>query len=278
MILDEFATDLKSSLNLSYLLPHLMKRKLLTTKEEHRLKNQTKTDHDNNCEFIDYLKTKGSCAFDLFLSALRDETEHLGHVDLYKRMSERAELAGVQVSLETLPLSDSLNSCPSASISRDDQSTITSVNHVPQSPESMPPSTNNKCSDMEITLKTIMEQLDKVEKTVMRIQLELQGLRKVCDRLMLSKPWPEQESESDRSNRMGSRSQGNEGIGADYSSLDSETSTGPVQQPQSIKEFLPGQHDTDSLHSIHEEKTSNTSSVLVLPPKLSTPLPIGLHV
>lgn len=102
-VLDEFTTDLKSSLNLSYLLPHLMKRKLLTTSEEHKLKNQAKSDHDNNGEFLDYLKTKGSRAFPLFLAALREETEHLGHVDLCERISQRARQAGIQIMFEALP-------------------------------------------------------------------------------------------------------------------------------------------------------------------------------
>ena len=116
----------------------------------------------------------------------------------------------------------------------------------------------------------------------MHNQSELQGLRKVCDKLTLVKP--EQESESDRPNHKVSRSQGNKGIGADYCSLDSET-TGSGQQLEScvLKEPLPGQHDTDSLQSLHEEKTRNTRSnaQLVLPRKStdSTPLqPIGLHV
>ena len=70
--------------------------------EEHKLKNQAKTDHDNNSEFLDYLKPKGSCAFALFLAVLRDETEHLGHVDLCERMSQHAEQAGMHITLEAL--------------------------------------------------------------------------------------------------------------------------------------------------------------------------------
>lgn len=94
MVLDEFAPDLKSSLNLPCLLPHLMQRKLLTASEERRLKSgQAKTDRDINSEFIDYLKTKGSRAFPLFLESLKDEDEHLGHADLWERMSQRAESA-----------------------------------------------------------------------------------------------------------------------------------------------------------------------------------------
>ena len=80
-ILEEFAQDLRSSLNLTCLLPHLMKRRLLTASEEQKLKNQVKTDLDINSEFLDCLKTKGSRAFALFLAALREEKEHLGHVD-----------------------------------------------------------------------------------------------------------------------------------------------------------------------------------------------------
>ena len=96
-VLDEFASDLRSSLNLSYLLPHLMGKKLLTTSEEQRLLEERDRDtHDeNNNKFICYLKTRGSHAFTLFLEALRDETEHLGHVNLYERMSQRAKSVGI---------------------------------------------------------------------------------------------------------------------------------------------------------------------------------------
>ena len=96
-VLDEFASDLRSSLNLSYLLPHLMERKLLTTSEEQRLLEERDRDtrDENNTKFICYLKARGSHAFTLFLEALRDETEHLGHVNLYERMSQRAKSVGI---------------------------------------------------------------------------------------------------------------------------------------------------------------------------------------
>ena len=281
MILDEFASDLKSSLRLSYLLPHLMKRKLLTTSEECRLKNQTRTDHDNNCDFIDYLKTKGSCAFDLFLAALGDETEHLGHVDLYNKMSKRATESVVSMmSLETL----SGSSASTQSIDHDQSA----VNRVPSanSPPSLATTRAFSSTMIEITLKVIMEKLDKIEKTVKHNQSEIQELRKVCDKLMLVKP--EQESESDRPDCRG-HSLRPHSISADSSSISDSETIGPVQQLQSCESqvtkeplALPDHHDNGSLHSIHEERTSNTLSALVFPqnsksqPQISWP--IGLHV
>ena len=280
VILDEFATDLKSSLNLTYLLPHLMKRKLLTTKEEHRLKNEAKTDHDNNCEFIDYLKTKGSRAFDLFLAALRDETEHLGHVDLYKRMSERAEIESAGIS--TLTSSDALNIGQSAKIYPDQ-----SVNHFcePCTVESLPIASLRSLSIPSATVtnsgaeSAVIQQLNKIEKIVTNNQTELQELRKVCDKLIFVKL--EQESKP----AGGSRPQG---TSAECSSLDSDIPVGPVQQAQSCENqatkrpLLGHHHDTNSLHSTCEEETSNTSSALAIPHKSpSLPQkswPIGLHV
>ena len=197
-ILDNFAPDLKSSLNLTYLLPHLMKRKLLTTSEEHKLKNQTKTDHDNNSEFLDYLKTKGSRAFALFLAALRDETEHLGHVDLCERMSRRAEQAGVRITLEILP-TESMESSFSAGVGNQlihthstsepatRRESLDSSVCSPSRPLSTAKIINHSFTErLEKTLNYIVQQLDKIEKAVNENRIELERLRKtVCDDLML---------------------------------------------------------------------------------------------
>ena len=207
-ILEDFASDLKLSLNMTYLLPHLMKRKLLTTAEEHKLKNQAKTDHDNNSEFLDYLKTKGSRAFALFLAALRDETEHLGHVDLCERMSHRAEQAGIRITLEALP-TESMERSLSAEVGNQlIPSLIPHHSHSMSEPatrrESLdssvgsPPgrslsatkmideSFTEKLSKLEKAQNHIGQQLDRIEQAVNKNRIELERLRKtVCDDLVL---------------------------------------------------------------------------------------------
>ena len=194
---------------------------------------------------------------------------------MFKRATESVVS---MMSLETL----SGSSASTQSIDHD-QSAVNQVTSA-NSPPSL--ATTWACSStmIEITLKVIMEKLDKIEKTVKHNQSEIQELRKVCDKLMLVKP--EQESESDRPDCRGHTLRP-QSISADSSSISDSETIGPVQQPQSCenqvtKEPLPDHHDNGSLHSIREERTSSTLSALVFPrnsksqPQISWP--IGLHV
>lgn len=288
MILDEFAPDLKSSLNLSYLLPHLMKRKLLTTSEEHKLKSQAKTNHDSNSEFIDYLKTKGSRAFSLFLTALRDETEHLGHLDLYERMYQRAKSAGISIrtaletsaseSLDTTSVGDapvihhthSTSEPRLAGIRRGlSDSSVESHAQGSRSTKLSPVKVNDSA-----TLNFIVKQLDRIEKAVMTNQSEIVELRKVCDKLMLVKPELDKflSQYDTRPNSRGSRP-GSSGMEGDCSSGGSEISLAPMHDLQRKKQLKkrhltpPRSKSSDSLHSAQEEISNLESySALALPP------------
>jgi len=75
--------ELVTTLNLACLLPHLKKRKLLTDNDADLLSKPEPTRQDT-VKFLSILKTKGRLAFSLFTDALHDETEHLGHSELYK--------------------------------------------------------------------------------------------------------------------------------------------------------------------------------------------------
>ena len=86
-ILTDFAQELKSTLNLPCLLPGVIKRKLLTNGEVAQLKHPNKPNLEKNYEFLNILKTKGSKAFVKFLEALQEEDQHLGHEDLYAKLS-----------------------------------------------------------------------------------------------------------------------------------------------------------------------------------------------
>ena len=297
-ILDDFAPDLKLSLNLTYLLPHLMKRKLLTTSEEHKLKSQAKTDHENNSEFLDYLKTKGSRAFALFLAALRDETEHLGHVDLCERMSGRVEQAGIRITLEALP--ESMESGLSAGVGNQ----LIHHSHSKSEPSTRRESLDSSVGSpvrflstakiideafterLEKNQNCIVQKLDKIEKAVNDNRIELEKLRKVCDDLILLVQTLQREL---RPNSRGSRP-GSSGMEADYSSEGSDASLLSKQKSrQSARSHknkklvhrttwpaLISQSDS-SLHSTQEEVTStnvdnqsvlafSTTTARVLPP------------
>lgn len=301
-ILEDFASDLKLSLNMTYLLPHLMKRKLLTTAEEHKLKNQAKTDHDNNSEFLDYLKTKGSRAFALFLAALRDETEHLGHADLCERMSQRAEQVGIRITLEALPTamerslsaevgnqlihhSHSMSEPATRRESLDSSvsSPIRSISAAKMIDESF----TDKLSKLEKTQNHIMQQLDKIEQAVNENRMELEKLRKtVCDDLVLLI------QSHIRPNSRDSRP-GSSGMEGDCSSDGSEISLlsrnihqksrqsahihKPKRRPTWPWPTLVSQSDS-SLHSTQEElevtSTNDRDSILALSTTTTRVLPL----
>ena len=86
-ILNELGKELKSTLDLSYLLPGLVKRKLLTDGDVAKLSHPSKSSLEKNEEFLNILKTKGSKAFPKFLEALQEEDQHLGHEDLFEKLS-----------------------------------------------------------------------------------------------------------------------------------------------------------------------------------------------
>ena len=79
-----------SSLNVSCLIGPLRQCGLLTKKEAEKLRNLATTDFDFDFEtnkaktcFFRIMKTKGPAGYPKFLTALRNEKEHLGHKDLY---------------------------------------------------------------------------------------------------------------------------------------------------------------------------------------------------
>ena len=87
-ILTDFAQVLKKTLNLTYLLPHLLQKRLVTAEEDELLRQQNRSTLDKNNEFLRILKTKGSTAFSKFLEALNEESQHLGHEDIYNKLSQ----------------------------------------------------------------------------------------------------------------------------------------------------------------------------------------------
>ena len=262
-ILEEFAPDLRSSLNLMYLLPHLMKRRLLTASEEQKLKSQVKTDHDINSEFLDCLKTKGSRAFALFLAALRGEKEHLGHVDLCERMSRCAERVGIRISLEALP--ESMETSLSAGV---DNYAAHSQSMSHSEPATRRESLDSSVSSpiarvfddsfierIEKTQNSIVQRLDQMEKEITKNHKELENLTKICEELkFLIKLRP-----GSRGSRPGSS-----GMEADLSSDGSEISMPPIQKTRKHRKVLPHRNtwpalisqSDSSIHSTQEEATS----------------------
>ena len=92
-LLAEHENDLMTTLNLPCLLPHLTKRgleqpcALLTDNDAESLTKSELTRQDAIKKFLSILKTKGETAFSLFITALSNEKEHMGHVSLYKKFT-----------------------------------------------------------------------------------------------------------------------------------------------------------------------------------------------
>ena len=84
-LLSKYENDLMTTLDLSYLLPHLIKCGLLTSNDEDLLTKQESVTREGAIKkFLSILKTKGQTAFTLFTKALHNERKHLGHESLYK--------------------------------------------------------------------------------------------------------------------------------------------------------------------------------------------------
>lgn len=90
-ILNWFEKELLLSLNVQSLLIPLRKNKLITSQEEKCLEKFAEEDLISGTTkaktvFLQILKSKGPDAFGIFLNVLGDETEHMGHKSLYKKL------------------------------------------------------------------------------------------------------------------------------------------------------------------------------------------------
>ena len=73
---------IKNSLNLSYLLPIIWSKGLLT-EDEYRLLQEMQYETQKNSQFVQFLKNKGGGdAMNLFIQALQEEYQHMGHKNL----------------------------------------------------------------------------------------------------------------------------------------------------------------------------------------------------
>lgn len=86
-LLDKYEKDLMATLSLTDLLPHLTQCRLLTSNDAESLSKPELTRRDAIKKFLLILKTKGQTAFSLFISALGNEKEHLGHASLYRKLT-----------------------------------------------------------------------------------------------------------------------------------------------------------------------------------------------
>ena len=270
-ILDDFKSDLKRTINLSCLLPHLVRRKLLTSKEEQELKNQTKTAHDANSEFLDILKTKGSRAFSLFLETLRDEDEHMGHDDLFKKLSAAdcndQETFNMLVASQQPP--DGIRHSASEPGTRHESKEV-SPSHSPKTKSRSHGKTKSyrrisstselgtQSTAIEKCLESITQRLVQLEKAVNDNRFELDRLNNTYQRLLTTV--------SARNVRPDSRDSitGSSGAEADCESGGSETSLmqtsrsrrKPWTKKKPTMSTVDSQSELESVHSAYEETSA----------------------
>ena len=78
-------SDITSTIQLTYLLPILLQKRLVTEAEFQQLSSEGReSDSEKNGKLIRIITGKGEDAYDLFVEALQEEQEHLGHSSLAK--------------------------------------------------------------------------------------------------------------------------------------------------------------------------------------------------
>ena len=86
-VLQNLKSDITLTVQLPYLLPFLRQKRLVTETEFQQLSSDGKeSDSEKNGKLIRIVIGKGEEAFDLFIEALQEEKEHLGHNSLAKRL------------------------------------------------------------------------------------------------------------------------------------------------------------------------------------------------
>ena len=91
MFLRHFQPTLVKYINLSALLPYLNKQQLLTDLENEVLCNLLIPHRSRVQKLLQFMEAKGERGFRLFLEAISEEPEHLGHQDLTEMFNSYSE-------------------------------------------------------------------------------------------------------------------------------------------------------------------------------------------
>ena len=99
-ILQSMKSDITSTIQLTYLLPILRQKRLVTEAEFQQLSSKGReSDSEKNGKLIRIITGKGEDAYDLFVEALQEEQEHLCHSSLANKLvQERNRLLAEQSS------------------------------------------------------------------------------------------------------------------------------------------------------------------------------------
>ena len=89
-ILQQRRQDIVSTIQPNTLLPLLLSKKLVTEEEFKEISDDCGriSEGQRNGKLLDIVAKKGANAFDLFVTALKEEDKHLGHESLAKTLEE----------------------------------------------------------------------------------------------------------------------------------------------------------------------------------------------
>jgi len=105
MFLRHFQPTLVKYINLSALLPYLNKHLLLTDNENDILSNPSMPHRSRVQKLLQFMEAKGEKGFQLFLEAISEEPEHLGHKDLTEMFNSYSKLMGIPTIINGIRLS-----------------------------------------------------------------------------------------------------------------------------------------------------------------------------
>ena len=91
--LDDHTPSVLEKINLQALIPYLISHGLLTEHERQLLRNNYLTEHQRKQELISIVQSKGSEGYRMFLAAVSEEPEHLGHREILEVLSDPGSAA-----------------------------------------------------------------------------------------------------------------------------------------------------------------------------------------
>ena len=104
-ILQSEQSGITLTIQLTHLLPILRQKRLVTEPEFQQLSSDKESDSEKNGKLIRIIIGKGENAFDLFIAALQEEQEHLGHSSLARKLMDEKKRLKAQTKPEPLPRS-----------------------------------------------------------------------------------------------------------------------------------------------------------------------------
>ena len=91
--LDNHMPSVLEKINLQALIPYLISHGLLTEHERQLLRNNYLTEHQRKQELISIIQSKGSEGCRMFLAAVSEEPEHLGHREIVAILTDPGSAA-----------------------------------------------------------------------------------------------------------------------------------------------------------------------------------------